>query len=457
MSRKIPLVAIVGRTNVGKSTLFNALAGRRLSIVEDSPGVTRDRHYALVTRYEFPFTLIDTGGMAGEQEQLLEASVKTQTEIAIDESDAIIAVFDGLSGPHPLDEEVVQQLRQVGKKVIYCINKCEKPLTEHLAADFYSLGIEDLVSVSAAHLTGIEQLVAALKEALGASASEAAPTSGESDEVIKVAVIGRPNVGKSSLINRILGEERLIASEIPGTTRDAINITLTREGQQYEIVDTAGLRKKARVDDLTVERFSNLRSLRALAECDVAVLVLDATQGVPSEQDAKIAGLIHERGRGFVIVVNKWDAVEKDHRTVKEFTDAVYSVFKFARYAPVLFVSALSGRRCPSVLETAKQVYTTARVRIPTSELNRILTVALQRKPPPVYRGEPIRLFFCTQTEVAPPTFVLFMNHPTRINFSYQRYIRNAIRKEYPYEGSDVRLVLRKRTSKAERDEQRAG
>lgn len=447
MSRKIPTVAVVGRTNVGKSTLFNMMAGRRISIVEDTPGVTRDRSYAIIKRYGFPFTLIDTGGLAGEQDARLEDSVITQTKIAIEEADLVLAIVDGIDGIHPIDKEVSDLLRKSKKPVLWVVNKCEKPSSAEEATQFYALGIERYLCVSAAHKIGMDELGKAIKAALPEKLvqpnREAAP-----DSKIRVAVLGRPNVGKSSIINRILGEERLVSSPIPGTTRDAIDIELTRDGKEYVIVDTAGLRKKGKIEPDSIERMSTLRSLKALAECDVAVLVIDGSEGPPSEQEAKIAGLAHERGRGLIIVVNKWDIVEKDHTTVKGFTDAIYEALKFGRYAPILYVSALTGRRCPSILETVQKVYEESTKRLPTSEVNKIFDRAFTRKPPPVHRGQPVKLYFATQSEVQPPTFVMFVNNPSRLNFSYERYLKNVLRDQHPFEGTDVKIVLRKRTSK---------
>lgn len=445
MTAKIPTIAIVGRTNVGKSTLFNALAGRELAIVEDSPGVTRDRNYTLVRRFGSPFTLIDTGGLFGEEKTELIASVKAQTEAAIEEADLILVVFDGVAGPQPADEEVVQMLRRGQKPCLWVVNKCEREVTEGASAEFYSLGVDDLFLVSAAHRKGIKELGKVLLQRLGLSDEPTAPK--DPNEPLRVAIIGKPNVGKSSLINKILGEDRLVASPIAGTTRDAVNIELTREGHRYVIVDTAGLRKKARVTDESLEHQANLHTLKALADCDVAIVVLDASTGI-TEQDAKIAGLVHERGRPMVLAVNKWDAVEKDHRTVKEYADAVYGVLKFARYAPIVFTSAATGRRLPNVLRKAKEISLIAQERIKTAELNKILENATHRKPPPVYRAQPIKVFFATQTDSVPPTIVLFVNYPDGINFSYQRYLKNEIRKHHAYEGSDVKLILRKRTEK---------
>jgi GTPase len=447
-TKKIPTVAIIGRTNVGKSTLFNTLTGRKLAIVEDAPGVTRDRSYALVTRGEVPFTLIDTGGIVGDEDPELRHLVRRQAEIAIQEADLILALFDGLEGVNPLDYEVVELLRRSEKKVLWVINKCESPSQQLIAGEFYALGIDALVFISAAHKVGLSEIVEAVDEEFKEFQKNTDPF--EKDETIRVAIVGKPNVGKSTLVNKLVGAERVVTSEIAGTTRDSIDVSIVREGQHYTFVDTAGLRKKARIDDHTVERYSNLRALRSLVQCDVAVLVLDATEGIPSMQDAKIGGLIHERGRSFVIVVNKWDAIEKDHRTVKAYEDAVYEVFKFARYAPIVFLSAATGKRCPALLTAIKEVYEASKIRIQTSELNRVLKVAFERRPPPVYRGEPIKFFFGTQVDAAPPTFVLFLNHPTRINFAYQRYIKNQLRETYPFPGNDIKIHLRKRRDREE-------
>jgi GTP-binding protein len=457
MNTKIPTVAIIGRTNVGKSSLFNAIVGRTVSIVEDAPGVTRDRNYAYVTRFGFPFTLIDTGGLVGEEEEnKLHSSVREQCEIAIAEADLILCVFDAKQGVHPLDHEVVDYLRRTKKPVIWVANKTEQPTAQALAGELYSLGLEEVELISAAHKNGVKELVEVVRVKLGAEIDPSLAGVSEykaprEEGVIRVALVGKPNVGKSSILNRIIGEDRVVTSNLPGTTTDSVDVTLTRDGQKYRFVDTAGLRKKAKVAQETVEHFSNVRTLRALAKCDVAVLVLDATEGGVSEQDTKIAGLVHERGRGLIVVVNKWDAIEKDHRTVHEFTEIVQAGLKFAQYAPIIFVSALSGRRCPSILEMAKEVYEGTNLRIQTSDLNRLLNRAVSNKPPPVYHGEPIKLYFSTQIGSAPPTFVLFVNHPKKINFSYERYLKNCIRDQYPLPGLDIKIIFKKRTSKEDR------
>ena len=444
-SKRIPTVAIVGRTNVGKSTLFNAFLGRRVSIVEDTPGVTRDRHYALIKRFEFPFTVIDTGGLVGEEGTGLEDQVRNQAEIAIEEADLVICLFDGIDGIHPQDSDVVDILRRSGKPVLWTVNKCEKPLTQTYAAEYYQLGIDEIHFVSAAHQVGVTELAESIGEALEINPEEIPDPEKTEETIIKVAILGKPNVGKSSLINRILGEERLVTSDIAGTTRDSIDAFLTRDGQKFQIVDTAGLRKKANVDHESVERYSNLHALKSLASCDVAVLVIDGSQGLPTEQDTKVAALVHERGRGFIIVVNKWDDVEKDHRTVKAFEEGIRGIMKFTPYAPILFVSALTGRRCPSILQKVKEVYLSSTTRIKTGPLNKVLGRAFEIKPPPVYRGAPVKMFFATQVSVAPPEIVVFLNHPDKLGFSYERYIKNSLRKEFPFEGTDIKIIFKRK------------
>ncbi|RIL09753.1 MAG: ribosome biogenesis GTPase Der [Proteobacteria bacterium] len=452
-SKSVPLVAIVGRTNVGKSTLFNALLRRRLAIVEDSPGVTRDRHYAYLQHFGFPMTLVDTGGLVGEDHlgsAEIQKAVNTQTRLAIDQSDLIMAVFDGIAGPHDLDKQVVKILRRSGKEIVWVINKCESTNVQAQSPEFYALGLKDLICVSAVHGAGIKELGKLIGQKLGIEAIEDSEQDDSADSRIKVAILGKPNVGKSSIVNRILGEERLVISDQPGTTRDSIDTALKRDGQEFVLIDTAGLRRKSKVPSSSIERFGNLRSLAALARCDVACLVLDGAAEL-TDQDKRIAQLIHERGRAMVLVVNKWDLVEKDHRTVKAYKDALRQTLPFISYAPVLFVSALSGRRCPSILGSAKRVQSAANQRIATSELNKILSRAFQVKTPPVVRGEPVKLFFATQIAAAPPTVVMFVSRPKDLPDSYQRYLKTQLRKHFAFEGSDIRIILRKRTEKEAR------
>lgn len=457
MTKKIPVVAIIGRSNVGKSSLFNSLARKGGAVVDDLPGVTRDRNYVLVKKFNFPFTLVDTGGVLGEEHDELHSSVRYQAELAISEADLIIALFDGIHGIHPQDSVVVDLLRRSNKSVLWVINKCESPTVQETSAEFYSLGIKDIHTISAAHGVGIKELIEKISESLSQKGlltinPEQRDVESEDSETetppIRVAIVGKPNVGKSTLINKIIGQDRLVVSNVPGTTRDSIEIPLRREGQDYVLIDTAGLRKKAKVDDETIERFSNLRTLRALASCEVAVLLIDAVEFI-NEQDTKIAGLIHERGRGLIIAINKWDLVEKDHKTVKDFEKAVRASLKFCPYAPIVFISGLTGRRCPSVLDVAKRIYHASRQRVQTSVLNTVLQRAFTRKPAPAYRGASVKLMFATQTGTAPPEFILFMDHPKGIRYSYERYLKNQIRKEFEFEGSDIRLIFKKRRDTA--------
>jgi GTP-binding protein len=506
--KRVPIVAIVGRSNVGKSSLFNAIARKGTAVVDDFAGVTRDRNYCLVRKHGFPFTVVDTGGLLGEEHDDLHSAVRDQAEMAISEADLVICMFDGMHGVHPQDREVVQILRKSNKPTIWVVNKCESPSVETTSAEFYALGIKELFTISAAHGVRVKELIAKIREELLAQglvqdiseelkpaprkeqqdaqfaeevaveveegdeplAEENDPdtsaeesVNSESDEVlaeevftpktfdtpIRIAIVGKPNTGKSTMINKIIGEDRLVVSNIAGTTRDSIEIPFKREGQEYTLIDTAGLRKKGRVEDGGIERFSNLRTLRALASCDVAVLLIDASEGV-NEQDAKIAGLIHERGRGLIIAVNKWDLIEKDHRTVKDYERAVRASLKFCAYAPILFISGLTGRRCPNVLDTAKEVYGSARSRIPTSQVSKVLIRAFENKPAPSYRGSCVKIMFALQTSVAPPEFILFMDHPKGVNFSYERYLKNTLRKSFGFIGVDIRLHFKKRRDKGD-------
>lgn len=489
----LPTVCIVGRTNVGKSTLFNAIVGRRMAVVKDQAGVTRDRYYELVTRHDFPFTLIDTGALVGEEDLVLHEAVRQQTALAMQQSDLIIVVFDGLHGLHPLDSEVVDLVRQMEKPTIYVANKCEKPSAAMTATELYGLGLDEIIPLSAAHRRGLRDLLGKMEELVGSSGLRSELADGKDaayqenedeggatpvrfedeeseeldenaipdmnadepalpgldedpDRAVNIAIIGKPNVGKSTFVNRLLGEDRLITSPIAGTTRDSITCELTRNGQKFQIVDTAGLRKKAGVKDNTVERFSNIRTLRSLAQSDVAVFLLDASEGIPTEQDARIVGLAHEKGKSLVIVVNKWDLIEKDPRIAEEYRHAIRMTFKFAAYAPVIFVSALTGLRCLSVFDEVKMVYAAARVRLTTGQVNKLFTDAFNSKPPPVYRGIPIKLLYATQVAANPPTFAVFVNHPERLRFNYERYLKNTVRRHYPFPGSDVRILFRRRS-----------
>jgi GTP-binding protein len=476
-SNRLPTVCIVGRTNVGKSTLFNALAGKRKAVVKDQPGVTRDRCYEVVTRFDFPFTLIDTGALVGEENIDLHQSVREQSELAIRQSDVVVVVFDGLHGLHPLDSEVVDLIRQIEKPTIYVANKCEKPSAALTSAELYGLGLDQIIPISAAHRRGIRDLIAKIAEIINPpELSLANSQDGESGEMpgefddssqaeldegmteaaivevedpnqkINIAIIGKPNVGKSTFVNALLGEERMITSPIAGTTRDSIKSSLVRNGRTFEIVDTAGLRKKAGVKENSVERYSNIRTLRSLAQSDVAIFLLDAAEGIPTEQDARIVGLAHEKGKSLVIVVNKWDLIEKDAKIAEEYRRAIRSVFKFAAYAPVVFVSALTGLRCYSVLDTAEEVNAASSKRLSTAEVNKLFSDAFALRPPPVYRGQPIKLLYATQVATRPPTFAVFVNHPDRLRFNYERYLKNTVRKAVEFPGNDIRILFRRRS-----------
>lgn len=450
MEKFIPKIAIIGRTNVGKSTLFNAIAGRRIAIVEDCPGVTRDRCYAMVTTQGFTFNLIDTGGLVGESDDEFQDEITKQAKVAINQADAIVVVFDGKLGVHPLDSDVVKLMYGVRKPVIWAINKCEKDSDKFSSSDFYSLGIENFVCISAVHNIGVRELISQIKECFDKKLLE---NENVVDDVIRVAIVGKPNAGKSTLINKLFGEKRLITSNIPGTTRESIEVSVKSNGQNYILIDTAGLRKKAKVEDDSIEEYATIRTIETLTNADVAVLILDASQEkVVTEQDQKIAGLVHDRGIPFMILANKWDLVEKDHKTVKKFEEDIYDAFKFARYAPIMYISASEGTRCLKVLPKVKEIFEGARYRIKTGELNKIITTAFDRRPPTPYRGQIIKVFFATQISIAPPTFVVFVNHPKSMHFSYLRYLKNEIRREFPFEGSNIKIIIRKRNEN-EKDE----
>lgn len=463
---RIPSVCIVGRTNVGKSSLFNAIAGKPIAVVENEHGVTRDRNYTFVTKHGFPFTLIDTGGIVGDDGNILSADVRTQTELAMAEADLVLAVVDAQHGLSPLDAEVAIVVRHCQKPVVWLANKCESERARQQVPEFYQLGIEELLAVSAVHRQGMKEIVNSIKNHIAPQSEEERelgleplPEELPSEEKIaedlkrpiKIAVVGKPNVGKSTFTNRLLGEDRMVTSDQPGTTRDSISAPLSFEGQEFVLVDTAGLRRKARVEEGSTEQHSNFRTVRALSQCDVAVLLLDAKEGIPAEQDMKVAELIHERGRSFIIVVNKWDLIEKDHTIARAYEEAIEQIFDFARYAPVFFVSAKTGRGCVKVLKKAQELFVAARARIQTADLNRILARAFMANPPQAYHGQPVKMFFATQVGVAPPTIVLFSNFPRKIGGAYQRYLKNTVRKHFPFPGVDIKFVMKKRTEKAER------
>jgi GTP-binding protein len=541
MSLHIPIIAIVGRPNVGKSTFFNRVNGEKLAVVEDEPGVTRDRNYSYVGRFSIPFYLVDTGGFEKGSLDTIQQQVSLQAVSAVEEADMIIFMVDNIVGLHSGDEDVLHVLRRHDKPFCVVANKCDGKELEAMTAEFYQMGVDQVYSCSALHGRGINPLIeeilhklpfyndlknsvedqklreeiiqaelenefkqgfAEMDQAQGWFEEDAedrhdrltektiveleeddfAPVfDPESDDdlseyeddytllpvpskegrleeedspleeeieielpVIRVAIIGRPNVGKSTLLNAITHKERAITSPIAGTTRDSIHEMFEYEGQKFELIDTAGMRKKGRIGD-AIERYSVLRSLRSISECDVAIVVLDAIDG-PTEQDGKIVGLAHEQGKGIVIVVNKWDAIEKDHKSVKTFEEKIRQEFKFTPYAPLYFISAKSGRRVNRPIEAALDVAKERRKRIGTHSLNNLLKKELPRASAPTYRGRKLKLYYAAQVDVAPPRFMLVMNYPKEAHFSYLRFIKNVIRERYGFSGTDIKLVTKKRS-----------
>jgi len=427
------IVAIVGRPNVGKSTLFNRILGRRLAIVEDFPGVTRDRNYALVTRFERPFTLIDTGGFEPASEDRLLTQMREQSQLAVEEADVIIFLLDGREGLTPADQEVAARLRQVDKPVLFAVNKVDGPSQEVGIGDFYSLGIDELWPVSAEHGPGVADLV----EQVIALLPPAPVPRGDSEET-RLAIIGRPNVGKSSLVNRLLGFERMVANPVAGTTRDSVDSPFAYNRRRYVLIDTAGIRRKGRVS-LKLEKFSVIQALKALDRADIALMVIDACEGI-TDQDLTIAGYAAERGRAVVLVVNKWDLVPKDHSTAGQYVKDLREAFKFLPEIPIHFVSALTGLRVSKIMADVEKVAEEYGRQVTTSALNRVLEDAQKAHQPPVYHGKRLKFFYMTQTGTRPPSFVVFVNKAEGVHFSYQRYLVNCLRKAFGFAGCPLKL-----------------
>ncbi len=544
MSIRIPIVAVVGRPNVGKSTFFNRVVGSKKAIVEDEPGITRDKNYASIESFSIPFYVIDTGGIDTKEDDELHKETRKQAISAVEEADTVIFLVDGRAGVQPADEDVLEILRSKKVPFIVVTNKCDGIELESLSADFYSLGVPEVFSCSALHNRKVTEVVEEvlsrlpnylaiknfqtekrlrekeisaqievrieegrleLLEAEGwydkaedereLEATEKVDVSAQVDYfppvftpsedgledseyekeyatlpvpasnrdwnlddeddseddtpeelelgTIRTAIIGRPNVGKSTLLNALTGKDRSIVSSIAGTTRDSIHEMFEYANETFELIDTAGMRKKGRIGD-TVEKYSVLRSLNAIGECDVAVVLLCAEEG-PTEQDAKIVGLAHDQGRGIVLVVNKWDAIEKDHTSVKKFEENIRDTFKFVPYAPLLFISAKNGRRVNRVLDEAIKVARSRKQRISTMRLNKLLRKEITRVSAPVDRGRRLKLYYAAQVDVAPPRFMLVMNYPRQAHFSYLRFIKNVIREKYGFDGTDIKLVTKKR------------
>jgi len=431
-------VAIVGRPNVGKSTLFNYLVGQRISIVEDSPGVTRDRIYADVEWLGKRFTLIDTGGITFGGEDTLFHQMRYQAELAVEAADLIIFMVDGRQGVTTADREVAQLLRNTKKPVLLVVNKLDVPNLFPHAIDFFTLGLGDPLPISAANGLNLGDFLDAIVSALPPEEETVYGT-----DVVKIAVMGRPNVGKSSLVNSILGENRVIVSDIPGTTRDAIDTYFERNNHKYVIIDTAGLRRKSKVRE-DLERYSVVRSLRAVDKANICLMVVDATEGI-LEQDKKIIGYAHERGKGLIYVVNKWDLIEKDDKTADRFAKNLKAELLFADYAPVIFVSAKTGQRVQKILELVNAVRVEQRKRVTTSALMELILESTLVTPPPSERGKRLKIGFVTQTSVEPPTFLLFVNDPELLHFSYKRFLENRLRAVYPFVGTPIVLTAKKK------------
>ncbi|MBR6094179.1 MAG: ribosome biogenesis GTPase Der [Lachnospiraceae bacterium] len=443
MSRKRkPIVAVVGRPNVGKSTLFNVLAGDRISIVKDTPGITRDRIYADVEWLNYKFTLIDTGGIEPDSKDIILSQMREQAEIAIASADVIIFLVDVKQGLVDADLHVANMLRKSKKPIVLAVNKVDNPVkSEADVYEFYNLGIGDPYAISAANRLGLGEMLDAV---IGNFPEDAVYE--EEDDRPRVAIVGKPNVGKSSIINKLIGENRVIVSDIAGTTRDAVDTYVNFNKKQYVLIDTAGLRRKSKIKE-ELEHYMIVRTVSAVERADVVVLVIDATEGV-TEQDAKIAGVAHERGKGMIIAVNKWDAVEKDDKTMNTFVKKVRDTLSFMPYAEILFVSAATGQRLPKLFETIDMVMENTSLRVQTGVLNEIMTEAVAMQQPPTDKGKRLRLFYITQVSVKPPTFVIFVNDKELMHFSYTRYIENRIRDAFGFKGTPLHFIIRERKEK---------
>ena len=434
-----PVVAVLGRPNVGKSTLFNALAGERISIVKDTPGVTRDRIYADVNWLDYHFTMIDTGGIEPDSRDVILSQMREQAEIAIATADVIIFLTDVRQGLQDSDSKVADMLRRSGKPVVLVVNKVdsfEKFMPD--VYEFYNLGIGDPFPISAASMLGLGDMLDEVVKHFPDYAKDE-----EEDERPKVAIIGKPNVGKSSLINKLAQEDRVIVSDIAGTTRDAIDTDITYDGKEYVFIDTAGLRRKNKIKE-EIERYSIIRAVTAVERADVCIIVIDATEGV-TEQDAKIAGIAHERGKGIIIAVNKWDAIEKDDKTIYRHTEKIRQILSFMPYAEIIFISAKSGQRLNKIFELIDVVIANNSMRVATGVLNEIVTEAVAMQQPPSDKGKRLRIYYTTQVAVKPPTFVIFVNDKELMHFSYTRYLENRIRETFGFRGTALKFIIRER------------
>lgn len=434
-----PIVAIVGRPNVGKSTLFNVIAGDSIAIVKDTPGVTRDRIYADCSWLNYNFTLIDTGGIEPDSSDVILSQMRDQAQIAIDTADVIIFLVDVRQGLTDADGKVADMLRRSQKPVVLCVNKVDSfKKMEADVYEFYNLGIGDPIPVSASNHQGVGDLLEAVSNHFKKDGSES-----DDDDRPRIAIVGRPNVGKSSIVNRLVGEKRVIVSDIAGTTRDAIDTPLKRNGREYILIDTAGLRRKSKIHE-DLERYSIIRTVTAVERADVVVMVIDAAEGV-AEQDAKIAGIAHERGKGVIIAVNKWDAVEKDDKTIYKMTEKIKQTLAYMPYAEFVFISAKTGQRLDKLFELIDIIIENQSMRIATGVLNEILAEAVAMQQPPSDKGRRLKIFYMTQISVKPPTFVVFVNDKKLMHYSYTRYIENQIRNAFGFRGTPLRFIIRER------------
>ncbi|MCR5590239.1 MAG: ribosome biogenesis GTPase Der [Lachnospiraceae bacterium] len=437
-----PIVAIVGRPNVGKSTLFNVIAGSRISIVKDTPGITRDRIYAEGSWRDRIFTIIDTGGIEPESSDIILSQMREQAQVAIDTADVIVFIVDVKQGLTDSDSKVCDMLRRSRKPVILCVNKVDDIRKfGNDVYEFYNLGIGEPYAVSAANRQGLGELLDAVVDLFPDISAEE-----EEDERPKVAIVGKPNVGKSSIINKLIGSNRLIVSDIAGTTRDAVDTAVRNEGKEYVLIDTAGLRRKSKIKE-DLEHYMAIRTVAAIERSDVTVLVIDAEEGI-SEQEAKIAGIAHEAGKGLIIAVNKWDTIEKDNKTVKKYDKDIRNVLSFVPYAQIIFISALTGQRLTKLFSMIDSVCANASMRIATGVLNEIMTDAVAMQQPPSEKGKRLKLFYMTQVAVKPPTFVIFVNDKKLMHFSYTRYIENRIRDAFGFSGTPLKFIIRERGEK---------
>ena len=435
-----PLVAIVGRENVGKSTLFNRLVGKNKAVIDDLPGLTRDRNYAEVITEGKEFILVDTGGFEPFRADNITSQIREQTQLAIEEADTILFLADGQAGLNPTDIEIVRMLAITKKPLLCVVNKIDKPKQKDHVAEFFQLGVDRLIPISAKNNLGISELKDDLLSTLPSS-----PQLESADSFVKIALVGRPNVGKSSLINKIIGDKRLLTDVSPGTTRDAIDTTFTYNDQDYLLIDTAGIRRKSRVS-IHFEKYCIIEALKSLDRCDIGILLTDVTEGV-TQQDAKIAHFIYTKGKGCIIAVNKWDLIEKDNTTHKNYLEKIRYELKFLDFAPVTFISALTGQRAFTILETAATIKNQAQKRIQTHALNKIISRAVQKHPPPYVRNQMLKFYYATQIDVTPPHFVVFTNYPRDVHFSYHRYLINQIREHCGFEGTPIRVSFKQRSS----------